>query len=980
MKALVTFLCTVLTIGQVFTQSTDIRSLYQKGIAEFGNNNFEKAVEYFQQIRKAAPKELTAAEYITICYSRMGKYADAAELSRQLCILAPHNASYFSNACFQLTLANNPKAALAYGKRSVALDNQTYNHQLNLAHAYLLLGKKSQAIYWYLKALEWTASQQEFEQAFSGDFKLLEQLKLIPESSAREYFKELENAWMEAAENPKNLQVLATILSFKDSAFTAKNREMLDSLKMQFIQLESKASVVRYDVLSSFLTDLGLREFENRNWSMALGGYFPLADSMCTRAMDSLGRARLALTLSKELLNRLKVENRLTKNREPVGYALDAYDLVKHHHLDELKTEVLHQLGICYLQLKIPTEAAGIFKELLQWSEASKDSSGMLYAAYGLAQFFELNKDEAKTFYFNKLALDLLDHALVDPETTFEIQQHQLDLLNNRGELKKALQAALDLNSELEKGIGNQYYQSALCEWVGTALLEIKKNDFAKVYFDSAINYYFDYEEKHPASWNRNAPAPIGKEREKSFRLLTYLSAIENNTRGAFFFAECAKDQLLRSYLNKQVPSTPFVIKLEDAQSALEANAAGITYTGTKTNLGTVIAFDRSQSMSKLLDDDQALKLLHDTGLVKTLQQIGSILASIGQQGADSIVAIRSLTLMQYDYLRNGGSAAMRSQMKRKAAVTDAVWTDESASISRVLYELYVKPIEPIIRGKKKLVISPDFILQVFPFETILLPDGRFMAEVYDISYTPGFTINYQLAQRKYQPSSTVLAVGNPDYRNYHPEKSSGRAFDLAVLGIKAWADLPGTDKELQIIRQKMPKSEVWSGTAVSETKLKQLNESRRLSETGILHFALHGLAGPASVKEDNSLVLTEPAGSSEDGLLQFFEATNLNIHPSLVSLSACETGISQLEDDGSMVTMGTAFLAAGAKAVLATNWTIDDDATAIFFGEFYDQVIRQNIPFAEALANTKRKFIRGDFGDRYKAPYFWAPFKYIGN
>jgi CHAT domain-containing protein len=113
---------------------------------------------------------------------------------------------------------------------------------------------------------------------------------------------------------------------------------------------------------------------------------------------------------------------------------------------------------------------------------------------------------------------------------------------------------------------------------------------------------------------------------------------------------------------------------------------------------------------------------------------------------------------------------------------------------------------------------------------------------------------------------------------------------------------------------------------------------------------------------------------------LQFYEAFELEIHPQMVCLSACETGIGMIDQDGSLATMGTAFLAAGAKAVLVTNWSIDDAATAIFMKDVYQQVRTTGKSYAAAVANTKRKFINGDFGEPYKNPFYWAPFKYYGN
>ena len=38
-----------------------------------------------------------------------------------------------------------------------------------------------------------------------------------------------------------------------------------------------------------------------------------------------------------------------------------------------------------------------------------------------------------------------------------------------------------------------------------------------------------------------------------------------------------------------------------------------------------------------------------------------------------------------------------------------------------------------------------------------------------------------------------------------------------------------------------------------------------------------------------------------------------------------------------------------------------------------------KNLDYAEALTEVKRRFISGDFGEHWKAPYFWAPFVYYG-
>jgi CHAT domain-containing protein len=348
----------------------------------------------------------------------------------------------------------------------------------------------------------------------------------------------------------------------------------------------------------------------------------------------------------------------------------------------------------------------------------------------------------------------------------------------------------------------------------------------------------------------------------------------------------------------------------------------------------------------------------------------------------DSANIARTLPIMHFYYQSNATPTTSRSHIAVKKSAVDAnkMAKEEKAALSHLLYNIYLQPFEQVLQGKKTIYICGDFLQHFIPFETLLMPDGRYLVEQYNIIYVPSFTIHESLGKREYNPGSKIIAAGNPDYTTYHPENLQGRAYDFSYLGIKSWADLPGTEKELQTLGQTFDSIQVISQGQLSERLLKTMSQNGELKKAAILHFALHGIAGTASAKEDNSLAVTEPDGGKEDGLLQFYEAYELDIKPQLVCLSACETAIGMMETDGTVTTMGTAFLAAGAKAVLATNWSIDDEATALFMKELYTEIKTKKASIAEAAANTKRKFIRGDFGERFKDPFFWAPFKYIGN
>ena len=91
-----------------------------------------------------------------------------------------------------------------------------------------------------------------------------------------------------------------------------------------------------------------------------------------------------------------------------------------------------------------------------------------------------------------------------------------------------------------------------------------------------------------------------------------------------------------------------------------------------------------------------------------------------------------------------------------------------------------------------------------------------------------------------------------------------------------------------------------------------------------------------------------------------------------LLTLSACQTA--QETNSGREGIVGVAYIfeRAGAKAVMAGLWAVDDKATRNLMIDFY-QNLYQGMSKGEALQKAKLKQI-----DRH--PYYWSPFVLIGD
>ena len=116
-----------------------------------------------------------------------------------------------------------------------------------------------------------------------------------------------------------------------------------------------------------------------------------------------------------------------------------------------------------------------------------------------------------------------------------------------------------------------------------------------------------------------------------------------------------------------------------------------------------------------------------------------------------------------------------------------------------------------------------------------------------------------------------------------------------------------------------------------------------------------------------------------EDGYLRMGEIAQLNIKADFVNLSACETGIGKIFGGEGVVGLTQSFLVAGANGLSASLWQVSDESTSRFMTELYKKEQVEKAGYDKALSAVKRDFINGKYGEKWKAPYYWAPFVYYG-
>jgi CHAT domain-containing protein len=199
----------------------------------------------------------------------------------------------------------------------------------------------------------------------------------------------------------------------------------------------------------------------------------------------------------------------------------------------------------------------------------------------------------------------------------------------------------------------------------------------------------------------------------------------------------------------------------------------------------------------------------------------------------------------------------------------------------------------------------------------------------YEIAYVPSLAALHHLRRQSPAESARdLLAFADPE--------------SAAGLG-----SLPYSQREVQAIaRFAGRESTVFVGAAASESALK----SADVSDYRVLHFATHALVD-ARLPSRSALVLA--ASAVEDGLLQPSEIYGLTLDSELVVLSACRSAGGRTSAAEGVLSLARAFMYAGARAVVGSQWDVDDRSSARLIEQFYDGLSRGK-PAAAALRDAQ--------------------------
>jgi CHAT domain-containing protein len=270
--------------------------------------------------------------------------------------------------------------------------------------------------------------------------------------------------------------------------------------------------------------------------------------------------------------------------------------------------------------------------------------------------------------------------------------------------------------------------------------------------------------------------------------------------------------------------------------------------------------------------------------------------------------------------------------------------------LAKDLSKMLIAPIYENILTARHLIVIPHKDLNLLPFAA-LKSKNRFLIESHSISYENSSRNLLKILKSKpriVSSSSSILALANPSNNREKLQK------------------LPFAEKEVQAISRYFKDIRTLSGPAATVDLLK-----KEIHSYDIIHIAAHGDYN-RSHPLDSSIYLAQTR--NDLGVLKVRDIRNVATDASLVTLSACESGVVNTKGAGITNGFNSAFIKAGASTVVSSLWRISDVSSAVVMKRFY-RSLSSRVSKAESLREAQIVTMK-----YFKHPAFWSGFKLSGD
>lgn len=286
------------------------------------------------------------------------------------------------------------------------------------------------------------------------------------------------------------------------------------------------------------------------------------------------------------------------------------------------------------------------------------------------------------------------------------------------------------------------------------------------------------------------------------------------------------------------------------------------------------------------------------------------------------------------------------------------------------LSRMLLKPVESHLR-KRPVLVVPDGALHYVPFSA--LPDpatGAPLIVDHEIVHLPSASALAILrANRKSRVPAPqkLLIVSDPVY-----DRGDSRLPTLARSGAKqsAFGRLIFSGRAAQHLAALVPPADRLMLVGFDADKKKLLSSSLR--DYRVLHFDAHGVLDEAQPDLSGVVLsLVDREGSTRDGFLRLHDVTALDLRADLVVLGSCQSSLGREVRGEGLMALTRGFFYAGASAVVASLWNVDDEASAELMKHFYQSIFGSDR--LRPAAALRRAQLATLARPGWRDPYYWA-------
>lgn len=263
-------------------------------------------------------------------------------------------------------------------------------------------------------------------------------------------------------------------------------------------------------------------------------------------------------------------------------------------------------------------------------------------------------------------------------------------------------------------------------------------------------------------------------------------------------------------------------------------------------------------------------------------------------------------------------------------------------------HETYLAPLQTYLQSSRRIIISPDGLLNMLPFASLLdRHTEHYLAETHEVLIAPSLTL-----------WASIAALAQQYHHRYQQPITQHKLLSLANSaknGTKG--QLPNTLDEARAVAANFA-----APLLLLEEEATCLRFMQEAPHADLIYIAAHG-----------EYRIGEPAASFielADGQLAIQDILKLRLQGAIVILSACETSKGHLSGN-EMLGLVRAFLYAGARSVVATYWPVDDSTTSSLMTIFMLEYC-QSGDLTNALCKAQRSFL-ANRSAQSSHPFYWG-------